>query len=563
MGGGGRFGGGGPVGRFMGGAAFQASPLLALSAHYGGPAGAAGAMSVIAGTHAIKTYAEYEDAIRWVKILQKEAGATEAQLQMLEQQSRSLGQTTVYSATEAAQAMSVLTKRGFDALEVYRQMPSVLSLAAAGEMDIAEAAEIVGATQKQFKLEAKDTQQIVDMLAKAALDSASDVQSIGHALSYVGVNASNAGMSLKETLSVIMLLEDAGLKSSRAGTGLSRVLAKLANEKTQKIFANFGVDVKDANGNLRDMDSLVADIQKSLQGMSGLDRFGFATSVFRERGGLSFATIMNEEAATIKENMDALSQSAGASANVAQQRLESLKNQAKLLTDAYAELEIQFGETFGPVMVGAVKQMTAAMQAFTELPQQTEREEARRRDLEEFRRDPEAYWRRRRAENPPPPTVFPTVPRPAAAPAEPAPGAPIGGLFQTGRGLRPGIDRTSGVGRGFGALGLDPAPAAPPEVLIVNPRAGALGAGGAVSGGVAGGLAGLGVRDAERERSSGEVRQRPQFTAIEELGRAIQLGVLDKKDRHLSAIEENTEKTKEGINELNRNLGSGLKAAYS
>lgn len=355
-GGGGRgFFGNGPMGRFAGGAAFQMNPLLALSAHYGGPAGAAGAISAIGATEGVKAYAEFEDAIKWVKILQREAGATESAMARLENQARKVGRTTVYSATQAANAMATLTKRGFSAGQVEQQLPNVLNLAVAGELDIEESADIVANTQKQFQMGAEDSAEIADLLAKASLDSASDVRTLGVALSYVGPVAKSAGMSLKETLALITALEDAGLKGSRAGTGLARVIAKLANKDTEEAFRAIGVEVRKSNGEFRASVDLVGELQDALSSLPAPDKYAFFNTLFRERGGLALTAVVNQGADAIDRMAESLDHAGGTSARIAEERMNSLQKQFDALKNSAKDLGIEFGKTFGSGLTDLLK----------------------------------------------------------------------------------------------------------------------------------------------------------------------------------------------------------------
>lgn len=582
------FFGQGPFGRFVGGAAFQMNPLLALSAHYGGVAGGAGALTAMAGSAAIQTYADFENQMNWVKFLQREQGATAEEVGALEAQARHLGRTTMFSATEAANAQAVLTKRGFNAGQVKTQMPNVLNLAAAGEMDIGEAADAVASAMQQFNLTATDTRMIVDVLAKASLASASDVKSLANALSYVGPIAHQTGMSFRETVAAISLMEDGGLKASRAGTGLARVLAKLADRKTDKVFQEMGVDIKDANGAMRDMDAITKDITERLKGMSPLERVGFVTGVFRERGGLAMSTLLSQMD-EYKDRLKEIEQYEGTAQRAQEERLKSLTNSWKNLKDAAADVGIALGDAFGPSLTWQMKTVAAGMNEIMDairwirdnpLPWQWPGK-FREMDLErEIQRN------------------LPVTgsAAPVAGDVEPAPGRPMGesGLGAGIRGdRRPGV--FSSGARAFGedrwlyrknrreqkdfersmqnledyrkwsgmlryghfgaaadmlfegsAVGLGPVPAPGSQPftgntdLFLRP----------VPGLPPGTVAAPSARGKGYRAPGGEFR--PEIMGIEELHRNIQLGVLDKKDKWAEQTADNTKKTSDGIAELNK-----------
>lgn len=538
----GGMGTGGAFGSFASGFGFGASPMLAASALYGGPAGAAGYMSAQAAIGGVKSFAEFEDAIKWVQILQREAGAAESSIARLENQARQLGRTTVFSATEAANAMAVLTKRGYDAEQVYEQMPNVLNLAAAGELDIAEAADIVASTQKQFQMDAKDTRQIVDLLAKASLESASDVRTIGHALGYVGPVAHQAGLDLKETIAIITMLEDGGLKSSRAGTGLARVLAKLADDETASTFESIGVEVRDAAGNFRDFESIVRDLTRAMRDMPSPDRMNFFTEIFRERGGLAFSTLMTQEADALRGILEKLGDAEGSAARVAGERMDTLTQQAKNLTDALKDVGIEFFNAFGNDMTQLLKNTSRELQLISILLGE-QGFGGKARDIADWLEAPEIQ-----GNMPPAGAAAPigTTP-PSAAATDPERmrrilrSQEISAEVTKEENKRRAKQSASKVKHKFDdSLGLfgelsDILQKASPKLTKPIDTFGDL-------------------RKILQKSGPPRVREfRPEMMGIEEFQRQTQLGVLDKKDKHLEQIVDNTKRTADGVANMKSN----------
>jgi TP901 family phage tail tape measure protein len=340
-------------GQFAQGVGFQVAPTMTAAGYFGGPGALAGAgtgMAVMGAaglaSKGMETFAEFEDAFHRVKIVQREAGATEEAIAKLEKQARELGRSTIFSATEAAQAMTILTQKGFDALEVYRQMPNVLNLAAAGQIEFAEAADIVASVQKQYGMTADKTNDIVDILAKASLSSAANVQDLGIALSYVGPIAKLSGKNLQETVAALMLLTDAGMEASRAGTGLTRILTKMSDSKKIEMFEAIGVAVRDGSGRLRPLADIVDDTSRALAGLSATERVDFAIKVFGERGGPAFASLLEQSADKLRENMELLEGFGGTAQRIGESRMDTMTARLETMRDAARDVGIAFGELF-------------------------------------------------------------------------------------------------------------------------------------------------------------------------------------------------------------------------
>lgn len=353
MGGGRGFGGmrgAGPFGRFAAGAGFAVSPMMTGVSMFGGTAAAGGFAAGLGGVASVREFADFEKAIRRVEFVQQNAGASPEAIEKLRQQALDLGRTTVFSAKEAAGAMVTLSQKGFDALQVYQQMPAVLDLAAAGQISIAESADIASSALKVFGMEAKDTKKVADVLTTAFLNSSAEVKDIGVALRFVGPAAKIAGKDLEEAVAGIMMLRNAGMTPSMAGTGLNRFLTFLTVPNKRSKLEAAGINPLNAQGGLRGLPDILGQAGAALSGMTDSDRLAFQHEVFGFRGGPAFGALLQQGRGQAESNLSKLYEANGIAAEGAAHELENLSAKITLFVDALKDLGIAFGENeAGPV----------------------------------------------------------------------------------------------------------------------------------------------------------------------------------------------------------------------
>ena len=187
----------------------------------------------------------FEKAMSGVKAV---SGATEEEMQRLNKAAMKAGADTVYSASEAANAIEELLKAGLTVDQVLSGgLTGALNLAAAGEIGLADAAEVASTVLNAFRDDALSVADAADILAGAANASATDVQGIKTGLSQVSAVAATAGVSFEDTATALALLAQNGMKSSDAGTALRRTLLEL-NPSTDKqigMFQELGLITED------------------------------------------------------------------------------------------------------------------------------------------------------------------------------------------------------------------------------------------------------------------------------------------------------------------------------
>ncbi len=199
------------------------------------------------------------------------SGATGAELRLLGESALKAGADTSFSASEAARGQAELAKAGISTADILGgALTGSLALAAAGQLDVAQAAEISAQAMNIFGLEGRDVGHIADVLAAGANKSAADVGQLGDALRQGGLVAKQTGLSFEETVATLALFADNALVGSDAGTSLKTMLQRLTptSKESAEMMAQLGFSAYDAQGNFIGMEALAGELQSSLGGLT-------------------------------------------------------------------------------------------------------------------------------------------------------------------------------------------------------------------------------------------------------------------------------------------------------
>ena len=249
--------------------------------------------------------------------------ATGDEFDALNELAKDLGESTQFSASQAADGMGFLAQAGFEVTEIMEALPGVLELAAAGQLSLAEAADLASNVLTGFGLQAEDVGRVNDVLAKTATSTNTNVRQLGEAFSFVAPVAAGLGVSVEEAGAAIGVLSNAGIQGSRAGTGLRRVLTTLVNESDK-----LGISVTEADGTLRPF----ADIMEDLEA-TGLDTSEML-EIFGDRGGPAIATLLGEGSDAIRALEGDLENAGGTAADLAETQMQGLPGAFRELRSA-------------------------------------------------------------------------------------------------------------------------------------------------------------------------------------------------------------------------------------
>ena len=318
---------------------------------FGQRAGAAGrslsvgltAPLVAVGALAAKSFLSFEQGMNKVAAV---SGATEAEMAELTAIAKDLGATTSFSAAQAAEGLGFLAQAGFDATEAGRALPGVLQLAAAGGIQLAEAADIATNVLAGYGLEVDQLARVNDVLAKASSSANTDVLQLGQAFKFAGPVASSAGVSFETSGAAMALMGNAGIQAEMAGTALRGAITKLVNPSGEAAaaIAELEISVTDATGRLLPFDQIIEQLEPHA------DKTGKIMKIFGQRAGPAMSALISQGADALREMTTALEQSGGTAQEIADKKLAGLTGAWTKLKSATEGVLIEIGDRLSPVL---------------------------------------------------------------------------------------------------------------------------------------------------------------------------------------------------------------------
>lgn len=211
---------------------------------------------------------EYEATMSKVQAI---TNATGSEMEQMSDLAMELGAKTAKSASESAEAMTYMGMAGWNTQEILAGLPGVINLSIASGEDLARTSDILTDNLTAFGMSAEDASYYADVLAYSASNANVTVDSLGESLKYVAPVATGAGVAMEETVAMVSLLGDAGIKGSQAGTTLRSVILNLtgANEKATAKLKELGVAIHDKSGKMRSMTDIIGDLSKKLVDANG------------------------------------------------------------------------------------------------------------------------------------------------------------------------------------------------------------------------------------------------------------------------------------------------------
>lgn len=321
------------------------------------------------GQAALQVGMNFDASMSNVYGLMSSLNLTQMQMDALRDTAREMGATTKFSASEAADAMGYMALAGWDDAQVIAGIPGVLNLAAAANMDLAKASDIVTDTMTPFGMAAERAGEAADVFAYAQANSNTTVEGLGEAMKYAAPTADAFGMTLQDTAAAMGVLANAGIKGSQGGTTLNAMLRDMKkNAKNGAIaIGKTKVALTNADGSYRSYAAIIRDIDKATSSMTASQRDAALGAIF---GDESLKGIL----ATLKQGPDALDDMTaglyacgGAAADMAATMGDNLKGDLAILESGAQEMAIALSDWLMPAARGVVQGVTDLIGKFNAL----------------------------------------------------------------------------------------------------------------------------------------------------------------------------------------------------
>lgn len=285
------------------------------------------------------------------------SGATNREFEQLVKGARKFGAETVFSATEAAQALEYTSLAGWDVQESMDGLPGILNLAAASSMELGKSSDIVTDYLTAFGMQAKESINLVDIMAYAMSNTNTNTEQLGEAYKNSASTAHAFGLSVEETTAWLGKMADAGKKGGEAGTALNSVLARLygQNKQATDALSTYGLTMYEVNGDAKSFTQTMGEMQKAMKGMTDAEKNSFLRDVAGTNQLAAFNTMMAASADEVRGFTNEIENAGGTSDRMAKTMTDNIWGLQKSIESKFESIKLSIFSVFEPLISGVMK----------------------------------------------------------------------------------------------------------------------------------------------------------------------------------------------------------------
>lgn len=324
------------------------------------------------GTASVTTAANFESSMSQVQAtmgITKDAmstvnGQSVNTMDTLSKLAKKMGAETAFSASECAEALNYLALAGYDTQQMCDTLPTVLNLAAAGDIALADASDMVTDAMSALGMGVDEAETMVDQMAKTASTTNTSVAQLGEGILTIGATAKSIKGGTAELNTALGILANNGIKGAEGGTHLRNIILSLQNptDKAAAQMEALGLSIYDSEGNMRSMNDILGDLNKSMDGMTSAEKSNIISTIFNKTDLSSVNALLANTGETWDSLQKSITDSGGAAQQMADTQLDNLQGQITILKSALEGLAISFGELLMP----AIKQIVGWVQKFVD-----------------------------------------------------------------------------------------------------------------------------------------------------------------------------------------------------
>ncbi len=324
------------------------------------------------GAAAVKTTSDFDTAMSQVQAtmgVTKDAmsevdGQTVNTMDTLRDLAKEMGAKTAFSASECAEALNYLALAGYNTQQMCDTLPTVLNLAAAGDIDLASASDMVTDAMSALGMGTDEATKMVDQMSKTASTTNTSVAQLGEGILTIGATAKSIKGGTAELNTALGILANNGIKGAEGGTHLRNVILSLQNptDGAAKVMKELGVETYDSEGNMRSLNDILGDLNTSMDGMTSAEKSNIIGTIFNKTDLASVNSLLANTGETWNSLQQGITDSAGAAQQMADTQLDNLSGQITILKSAVEGLAISFGEALMPT----IRNIVAKIQSFVD-----------------------------------------------------------------------------------------------------------------------------------------------------------------------------------------------------
>ena len=319
------------------------------------------------GGYAVKVGSSFEAAMSQVAATMgmstEEIHNGSAEFTKLQEAAKNAGATTMFSATQAADALNYMALAGYDTNKAVNTLPTILNLAAAGNMDLATASDMVTDSMSALGDKAGTVESFVDKMAKTSQKSNTSVQQLGEALLTVGGTAKSLAGGVTEANTVLGIFADNGVKGVEGGTALRNVILSLSapTDTARKKMEELGLNVFDAEGKMRPLNDTFNDLNKILGSMNEGERTQVLNTIFNKVDLKSVNALLANSGERFDQLKGYIEDADGAAGQMADTMQDNLQGKMTTLNSALEGLGIGIYENIEDSLKEAAEEGISAV----------------------------------------------------------------------------------------------------------------------------------------------------------------------------------------------------------
>lgn len=291
------------------------------------------------------------------------SGATADEMDQLTAKAKEMGAKTKFTASEAADAFNYMAMAGWKTEDMLGGIEGIMNLAAASGADLATTSDIVTDALTAMGYGAEDAGKLADVMAAASSNANTNVEMMGQTFQYAAPIVGALGYNMEDTAVAIGLMANAGIKGEKAGTALRSVLTRLSAppKDCSDAMEELGISLTDSEGNMKEMNEVIADLRKAFDGLSETEQTQYAKSIAGQEAMSGLLAIVRAAPADYEKLTKAVSESEGAAQSMAETMQDNVAGQITLLQSKIQGIMIQIFEQLEPKLREGIKEISSLL----------------------------------------------------------------------------------------------------------------------------------------------------------------------------------------------------------
>jgi len=322
------------------------------------------AVAIGAGTKALMVFADLEQSIANTASV---TGGTSQELKKLEGFARKMGKETVFTATQAGNAMYYLASAGYNTRQIFSSLEPILALAAATQYDLSEATATVVSTLRAFNLDADQASRVTNVFAAAISTSQATMLKLQESMKYIAPVASNLNYEIEGTVAALSLLFNSGLEASMSGTQLRMALTRLLKPTRQarQAMQDLGLEAKDLDPSVKGLVDIIGALEDANAGAA--ENADKMAQIFGVRSVNAMNILLTASTDTMKAMEENITNTTKA-ADMQQRQIDTLRGSWRLMISAFQESSIIVGSVLAPAVRAVIESFRQLNLWFAALP---------------------------------------------------------------------------------------------------------------------------------------------------------------------------------------------------